>query len=158
VRVRRPARHVSVRPMRRDNSWTRWPLSVNGAAIALLGAAYLGVEFVLPRLLAAADQAQGVGLFDPTRGGDPLLVRPHHVVRTLVSLWFIFSGTAHVSAAALYRRSTKGVVTALAVLGALSLVPTSVAFAILTLVALNRPTTPGSSQDGNPSTASAGSF
>jgi hypothetical protein len=101
-----------------------------------LGGAYLIVEFVLPRLFAAAEQAQGVGLFDPKLGGDPMLVRPHHMVRTIVSLLFVFTGVAHVGAAVVYRRSTKGALIALVLLGALSLVPTSIALAVLILVEL----------------------
>jgi hypothetical protein len=119
-------------------AWARWALLANGAALALLGAAHLTVAFVLPRLLAARERAQGIGLFDPTVGGDPILLRPHERVRTAVALVFIVAGLAHVGAAVLYRRLTRGSLTALVLLGTLSLVPTSVALAALALVGLYR--------------------
>jgi hypothetical protein len=125
--------------------------------VALVGGANLVVEHVLPRLLVAAEQAQGAGIFDPQLGGDPMLVRPHHLARTLVSLLLLFTGTAHAGAAMLYRRATKGTLIVLVVLGALSLVPTSVAFAVFVLVALNRPANRASGQDANPSTPEVGS-
>ena len=95
--------------------------------------------FIGGPLVAAEEQGQRVGLFDPALQGDPMLVSPHNLVRTVVSLLFVFSGLAHVGAAALYRRSAKRLLTMLIVLGAVSLVPTSIAFAVLTLFVINRP-------------------
>jgi hypothetical protein len=108
----------------------------NGAVVALVGAAYLVVHLVLPRLFAAAERAQDIGIFDPALGHDPMLARPLHPVRTVLALVLVVTGLAHVVAAALYRRSTKPWLTALVVLGAVSLVPTSIALALLALVAL----------------------
>ena len=119
--------------------------------MGLLGLAHLTVEYVLPRLLVWAERAQGNGLFDPTLGGDPMLFRPHNRVLTFGALLLVLTGVAHVAAAVLYRRSTKRALTSLIVLGAVSLVPTSIAFAVLTLIALNRPTIRASGQDGSPS-------
>ena len=65
----------------------------NGAVIALLGAGSLAVEFVLPRLFAAAEQAQGSGLYDPALQGDPMLVRPHHLGVRILGCKEEWSGT-----------------------------------------------------------------
>ena len=119
--------------------------------MGLLGFANLAVEYVLPRLFVWTERAQGNGLFDPALGGDPRLVRPHNTALTFVALLLVLTGVAHVVAAVLYRRLTKRALTSLILLGAVSLVPTSIAFAVLTLVALNRPTIRASGQDGAPS-------
>jgi hypothetical protein len=121
--------------MRRSNSWTRWPLLLHGAALALLGLVWLAVEHDLPIRI---EHALGNGIFDPRTGGDPALVRHHHVWPTVVALLLIISGTAHVAAGVLYRRGARSLLVALAIVGAVAMVPTSIGFAILSLIALGR--------------------
>jgi len=49
---------------------------------------------VLPRALSMAERAQGIGLYDPELGGDPMLALPMPWGRMTVAAVLVIAGTA----------------------------------------------------------------
>ena len=124
--------------MQTRGSWARWALLANGLLVALLGAAFLFAEFVLPHIVVAAERAQGIELYAPRVGGDPLLAQPHAWIRPMIAALFVVTGTAHVLTGVFRRRLSDGVLVPLTAFGMMSFVPTSIVLGLVTLAALLR--------------------
>jgi hypothetical protein len=60
----------------------------------LLGGLYLIAVLLLPRLLVASEHAQGIGMYDPELGGDPLLALPLPWGRMTVAAVLMIAGVA----------------------------------------------------------------
>jgi hypothetical protein len=83
----------------------QWAAFAAGIGLVMLGGLYLVAVMVLPHLLVTAEGAQGIGIYDPELGGDPLLALPLPWGRMTVAAVLVVAGAAIIRAARRGRRS-----------------------------------------------------